>query len=120
MRSLPLHDASAPIACTLARDEVPDRMALLGRLRDHLVRLDRGEHGLVLSFPHDDPEVEADVRRFAEDEARCCRFWGFEVRSGTDGLVLRWDGPPGAAGLLAALADHLQGGDPPTDLAGLL
>lgn len=58
-------------------DEIPDRIAVVKRLRTAVVAVDRIDHGL-LRFPARD-DVEADVRRFAVDETRCCQFWGFAV-----------------------------------------
>ena len=93
MGHVPLYDDSAPIVCTITDQEVPDRLALLERMRTNLTAIEPSEHGLVLHFPIRD-EVEADIRRFAADEKRCCEFWGFEVTKAPDELILRWDGPP--------------------------
>ena len=82
MKRLPFVDADAPIACSLDPGDVPGRIALLERLRDSAAAVQRTPHGLVLRFPPD-ADVEADVRRFAVDEQRCCTFWAFAV----DGLL---------------------------------
>jgi hypothetical protein len=118
-RRLPLYDATAPIACTITTDEVAGRVESLERMRTHLTELERIEHGLVLHFPPR-PDLEADLRRFAVDEQRCCAFWGFEVSTTPDDLALRWDGPPAAADVLARLEAFLVGDDPGLDLGGLL
>jgi hypothetical protein len=102
MRRLPFVADDAPIACTLSPGDVPGRIALLERLRDATVAVARTPHGLLLRFPPDSG-IEADVRRFAVDEQRCCTFWAFSVDTDPAGVVLRWDGPPAAADLLGHL-----------------
>jgi hypothetical protein len=116
---MPIYDATAPITCTIGTDEVAGRVELLERLRTNLRGLERTEHGLVLHFEKR-PEVEADVRRFAADEKRCCQFWGFAVHGADDDLTLRWDAPPDARELLTAIAAHLEGDQPLTEIGGLL
>jgi hypothetical protein len=116
---MPLYDAAAPITCTIESDEIPERLAVLERLRTNLIRLDEGEHGLLLHFSAR-PDIADDLRRFAIDENRCCQFWGFDVGD-TDGeLTLRWDAPPDARDLLARIAVVLQNDEPVTAIAGLL
>jgi hypothetical protein len=119
VRSIPLFDATAPIACTLGADEVRERTELLERLRRDLDAITTTEHGLLLRFP-DRPAVEADVRRFAADEKRCCTFWGFAVEAGDGAVTLRWDAPPGAAELLARIEAHLRGDEPLASVTDLL
>ncbi len=117
--SIPLHDAQAPVACTIGADEVPQRMELIERLRSNLDRLERSDHGLLLHFP-DRPEVDADVRRFAVDEKRCCRFWGLAVdRSGGE-VRLRWDAPPAAGELITRIEAYFRGDAPLTSILELL
>jgi hypothetical protein len=103
-----LSDATAPVACTIGADEVDDRVALLERLRAGVCGVERTEHGLRLVFPAE-AGLEADVRRFALDEARCCSFWGFEVVAGGGDVTLRWDGPPAVAELLDLLLIWFRG-----------
>jgi hypothetical protein len=117
--TLPIYDATAPIVCTVDGDEATERLALLERLRARLEAIDRTEHGLLLRFPAD-PDVEADVRRFAADEKGCCRFWGFAVSAADDELTLRWDAPPAAEDILASVEAGLRGDAPLADLGGLL
>ena len=112
-------DTAAPIACSLAPGDVPGRIALLERLRDTAVAVGRTPKGLRLRFPPD-AEVEADVRRFAVDEQRCCTFWAFSVDADPTGVTLRWDGPPAASGLLDHLQRFLVGEEPIGSLGGLL
>ena len=76
MSRIPLYDATAPVACTIDETDVAERLAQVERLRAAVTEVERTAAGLVLRFPVD-PAVEADVRRFAEDEKRCCAFWGF-------------------------------------------
>src|SRR4051794_20327670 len=118
MKRIPIYDEPAPIACTLTSTERPARIKLIERMRDDLHRLERSEDGLVLHFPARD-DLEADLRRFAIDEKRCCEFWGFEVARGDD-LTLRWDAPPAAADLITRLEAFFEGDAPALDLAGLL
>lgn len=120
MKSIPIHDATAPIACTIGEEEIAGRVELLERLRESHVELRRTEHGMELTFPKD-PHVDTDIRRFAVEEKRCCAFWGFEVTSGADTIVLGWDGPPEAVGIIERLAAYFDGdGDLDTALAALL
>jgi len=116
---IPIHDATAPVVCTISDAEVPERIELIERMRAALGRVERTEHGLLLHFAAD-PAVEGDLRRFAVDEKRCCQFWGFEVGSADEGLTLRWDGPPAAGGLLDELHAYFEGDQPLTLLSGLL
>ena len=119
MKRLPFVDDDAPIACSLAPGDVPGRIALLERLRDAATVVARTPHGLRLRFPAD-ADVEADVRRFAVDEQRCCTFWAFSVDVDPMGVMLRWDGPPAAADLLDHLHRFLLGEEPIGSLGGLL
>ena len=107
MDLLPLYDETAPIACTISKDEIPERIVLLERLRANLVGLDRTEHGMLVRFANR-ADVEADLQQFVVDEKRCCQFWGFEVLRGDD-LTLRWDGSPDARDIVDQLAEWFQG-----------
>jgi hypothetical protein len=118
-KRIPIYDASAPITCTIGSDEIPDRIEVIERMRLNLDRIERTDHGLLLQFP-DRPEIDADVRRFAVDEKRCCQFWGFAVRASSTGLVLQWDGPPDADELLDRLHAYFEGDAPLTAITGLL
>ena len=119
MTSIPLYDATAPIGCTAAADEVPKRIAQVERMRAALDHLDRTDHGLLLRFPND-PAIEADVRRFAVDEKRCCQFWGFEIRTTRSQITLRWDGPPDVADFFDRLHAYFLGDEPLTAVTSLL
>jgi hypothetical protein len=119
MHQAPLYDDTVPIVCTIGDDEVHDRVALIERLRGHVTAVERTDHGLLLRFPAH-PEIDADVRRFAADEHRCCRFWGFAVDARDADLTLRWDGPPAAGDLLDQLAEQFRGDRPITAVPGLL
>ena len=118
MKLIPIHDETAPIACTISEADIPERLALLERLRTAHTSLERTEAGLQLHFPLDDG-VDADVGSFAVDEKRCCQFWGFEILE-TDGLVLRWDGPAGVSAALDQIAAWFAGNEPGDVLRGLL
>jgi hypothetical protein len=116
---IPIHDETAPIACTLAPEEIPGRVATIERMRASLHRLERIEHGLLLHFPPD-PDLEAALRDFAVDEKRCCRFRGFGVVAADSALTLRWDGPANARDLIDRLEVFFAGDGPLTLLDGLL
>lgn len=118
MKLIPLYDDTAPIACTISSDEIPGRVEIIERMRTNLDRLERTEHGLLLHFPARS-DIEADLRRFAVDEKRCCEFWGFDIIT-NDGLALRWNGPPKAAEILDRLEEFFNGDEPALDLAGVL
>ena len=119
MNHVPLYDTTAPIACTIESDEIPERLTVLERLRTYLTRLDETEHGLLLHFPAR-PDIADDLQRFAVDEKRCCQFWGFAVDDTEGELILRWDAPPDARALLARIAIVLQDDEPLTTIVGLL
>jgi hypothetical protein len=119
-RSIPLFDETAPIACTIDPADIPERLATIERMRTDLARLERTEHGLLLHFAHSS-DREAELRQFAKDEKRCCQFWGFEVRPGSDtGLALQWDAPPNAAALIDTLQTFFEGDEPAEVLRSLL
>jgi hypothetical protein len=117
-RRLPIYDATAPIACTLGADEVRGRVEQFERLREHLVRIERTEHGVLLHFPADD-QLEGDLRGFSVAEKRCCGFWGFDVETAADALRLRWDVPPAADTLVDRLMAFFEGTEP-VSIADLL
>jgi hypothetical protein len=116
---LPIYDASAPIVCTIAHADVPERLALVGRMRAAATRIERTPHGLVLHFPHD-PEVLADLHAFAVGEKGCCGFWGFEIVDRGDEVALRWDGPPAVDELFTRLERYFSGDGSIDLLDGLL
>ena len=116
---LPIYDATAPLVCTIGAGEVQERIELFERLRLEHVQLDRTAHGVLLHFPAR-ADVEADLRRFADAEKRCCGFWGFEIgRTGHD-LTLRWEAPPAAGDIVDRLVAYLQGDQTLTAMSGLL
>jgi hypothetical protein len=119
LNPMPIYDATAPITCTIGTDEVAGRVELLERLRTNLRWLERTEHGLVLHFDKR-PAVEADLRRFAADEKRCCQFWGFAVEQTASEVTLRWDAPPAARDLLARIEAYLVGREPLSAISDLL
>lgn len=118
MKLIPLYDETAPVACTISEDEIPGRIELVQRMRSNLERVERTDHGMLLHFEVR-PDIEADLRRFAVDEKRCCEFWGFDVLS-AEGLTLRWDAPPSAGELIDRLHAFFTGDEPTSALAGLL
>ena len=119
MKQIPIYDATAPIVCTIGSEEIPERIELVDRMRERLGSIERTEHGLLLRFAPD-ADVEADLRRFAADEKRCCQFWGFDVAATSTALTLRWDGPPDAGELIDQLLAYFEGDTPLTAISGLL
>jgi hypothetical protein len=115
----PIYDATAPVACTASREEIPVRIEQLERMRTHLDRLERTPHGLLLHFPNR-PDIDAEVRRFTVEEKTCCRFWGFAIDTHDDRLTLRWDGPPGVEAFFEQLVAFFEGDEPLTAVSGLL
>jgi hypothetical protein len=76
---IPIYDATAAIASTITNTEIPERIALIERMRTAMTTIDRTPTGLLLHFPNQ-PDVRADLGAFAVDEKRCCQFWGFDER----------------------------------------
>lgn len=119
-RTIPVHDAAAPLACTITDDEVPGRIDQIERLRAALTSVERTSDGLRLTWPAD-RERRADVERFTADEQRCCAFWRFVIDpEDADAVVLHWSGPPDAAPVLDALLTYFTGDGPLTLDLGLL
>lgn len=118
-RLIPIYDDTAPIACTIGSEEIPERLELIERMRTAMTAIERTSTGLLLQFP-DAPDVAADLEAFAVDEKRCCQFWGFDVIRGDDRLALRWDGPPAVDDLLDRFEAFFTSTDPTSTLAGLL
>jgi hypothetical protein len=119
MNRIPIHDASAPVACTITADEIPGRLELLASLRAAVAGVTRTDAGLRLSFPRS-TAAEADVREFATAEKRCCQFWGFAVDVDRTAIVLHWDGPPTVSGLLDQLFGYFTGTDDISMIANFL
>ena len=87
-------------ACTLGRDEVAERTALLGELASVVLEVGHEARAAVLRFP---ATAEDLVDRFVGLEARCCSFFTFaHDRVGSD-LSLTVTVPDGAEPLLADL-----------------
>ncbi len=118
-RLIPIYDDTVPIACTIANAEIPDRVALVERMRAGLRMIERTPAGLLLHFP-DDTALRSDLATFVIDEKRCCQFWGFEILDERDGVALRWDGPPAAADLIHRLEAYFNGDESISVLEGLL
>jgi hypothetical protein len=119
MRSVPIHDASVPIACTAGAEELVHRLEQVERMRRSLVGIERTEHGMLLRFPNR-ADLEADLRDFVVAEKACCQFWGFDITAAEDELQLRWDAPPSVADQVDRLVAYLTGDVPISDLSGLL
>ncbi len=107
MKTIPIYDATAPITCTAASDEVSLRIEQIERMRSNLDRIERTEHGMLLHFPNR-PDIEAELRKFTIDEKGCCQFWGFDITTQPDELILRWDAPPTLDEYITRLVDLLR------------
>jgi hypothetical protein len=119
VKSIPIYDATAPIACSAGTDDLRARSEQIERMHDNLQRLERTADGLLLHFPNE-ADIDADVRRFVVDEKGCCRFWGFEITTTAERLTLRWDGPPTVEDLMDRLHAYFDGDEPLTEISGLL
>jgi hypothetical protein len=119
MGTTPIYDATAPIACTASRDEIPLRVELIHRMRLNLRRIERTDCGMRLHFPYRRDIVD-DVQRFTIDEKRCCAFWGFETSTESDELVLRWDAPPALDDYVEKLIAFFDGDTSISEVSGLL
>ena len=99
---IPLYDDTVPVACTITNAEIPERVALIVRMRAAMHDVERTPTGLLLHFP-DVPAMRSDLATFVVDEKRCCQFWGFDIVDEPGGVALRWDGPPAADELVGRL-----------------
>lgn len=109
--SQPLHDRSKPVICTIEADRVGSHVALLERLREAAESITRVENGVEIRFENSRPIV-AEVRKFVEEEAECCQFWGFEIGVSEAELTLSWDGPPVTAVFMDDLVGYFNGTKP--------
>ncbi len=93
-----------PIACTLAPEAMPDRLADFQRLsaaaRERLPLDDGALHGIRLQFEHVDISSLANL---LEAEHGCCRFWEFAITIDSRGIGLEVRGPDGSGDLIDAL-----------------
>ena len=116
---IPIHDATAPIACTAGAAELPARKEQIARLRSFGPAVERTEHGMLLHFV-DGGEVAAELADFVVAEQGCCAFWGFEIATAEGSRTLRWDGPPAVGGILDQLTAFFEGDAELDLLEGLL
>jgi hypothetical protein len=118
MRTIPLYDATAPITCSATSDEIAVRIEQIDRMRSNLDRIERTEHGMLLHFPNR-RDIEADLRKFTSEENACCQFWGFDITTHSDELILRWDAPRTLDDCITRLLTFFEG-DEPVAAEGLL
>ena len=90
------------IACTLAPDQMGDRLAEWRTLLDQVVEREAIPGGLRLVLPSR-PGLAAEAIDLAEREQECCAFFDFAVRVGPDGLSLEVRAPEEAAELVTTL-----------------
>jgi hypothetical protein len=102
-----------PIACTLAPNDMTDRLALIGALAaDGLLDRAVTEHGLRVRL-RDTPGVERRARELMAAESACCAFLDFQLGREAGELVLEITGPEDARPVLDLLfaptpAGHLS------------
>jgi hypothetical protein len=116
---IPIYDDTSRVACTISNAEIPDRVALVERMRATMTGIERTRTGLLLHFP-DEPATRADLGTFIVDEKRCCQFWGFDIIEESGGVGLRWDGPPALEALLHQLETYFRTDASISMLEGLL
>ena len=46
-----LYDATKPLACTTTATEIPNHIALIERIRTHLLSIERTAHGVLIRLP---------------------------------------------------------------------
>ncbi|MEO7571542.1 MAG: MerR family transcriptional regulator [Acidimicrobiales bacterium] len=92
----------SPIACTLDRDAMPDRLAEWQTLLDQATSRERGPNGaLRVGFAADLPLGE--LARLVTAEQGCCSFFSFTITVDQRGVGLEVGAPEGADDIVAAL-----------------
>ena len=91
----------APIACTLDRAEMPDRMAEWQAVLSTVVTRSALPGGVRLTFSNDVPLAE--FVRLAAAEQGCCRFFSFALTVDERGTALEVRAPDDALSLVDAL-----------------
>lgn len=92
-----------PIACTLAADQLQERISLIDTLAcDALLAREPIDGGLRARF-RDEPGTEQRVRQLAAAESECCAFLRFDVHRDRHTLVLDITGPPEAQAAIKEL-----------------
>jgi len=98
--------ADAPIACTLAPDELPTRRArweaMLANGRTHA-----SAPGGRLRIEFDEGIDVGELARLLDDEQRCCAFLTFALTIHARGVTLEVDAPHEAAAIVGALFGQL-------------
>lgn len=93
---------TAPVACSLASDDQPARVADWQRVLAATTAREPIDGGVRLVFPPD-PALAGTIARLAAAEQQCCPFFDFTVELSTAGIVLRARAPEPAQDLIAAL-----------------
>ncbi len=79
---------SAPIACTLDRALLPQRVAEIAALaRDGLQSVESTEGSAILRFRRD-PVIRERLERIVAAESECCAFLDFTLDDDADATVL--------------------------------
>jgi MerR family transcriptional regulator, copper efflux regulator len=89
-----------PIACTLAPEAMPERLAAFRRFASSVSARRRLDRGVRLEF--DDIDV-ATLAALVRHEQQCCEFWEFAITIDMRGVGLEVRGPHGSADLIDAL-----------------
>ena len=119
MTSIPIYDATAPIACTIGQRRGRRARRAVERIRTYIARLEHTDHGLLLHVP----EPARHRRRHQALRRRreaVLRLLGLrDEREG--GRTLRWDGPPDVDDFFPRqLVAFFEGDEPLTAIRGLL
>lgn len=105
-RDLPLvpsaHADSDTVACTLAPDDLPQRVDDWQRVLAHATGREPIPDGTSLRFPVD-TRLAGELVEIAAAEQGCCTFFTFTLRITTDALRLDVTAPPDAAPIVAAV-----------------
>jgi DNA-binding transcriptional MerR regulator len=90
------------VACTLAPEEMPDRLEAWQRIVTRAHARSRIDGGIRLSFAAD-PRLAGDIAWVAADEQAWCTFFEFTIRMTAEGVDLDVRAPDAAAPLVTAM-----------------
>ena len=83
--------ASLPIACSLSREALEDRLAWIGGVNRDFLRT-YALHRTTLRLAYD-IDAERDLRVLVESERKCCNFLRFAIRESADAIELHIEAP---------------------------
>ena len=96
--------------CTMAPDELPDRLEQLRALKKGLLGRERDGQQVRLRF---DRCVAPVVETFVHDESACCSFYEFDLEHTDRAVVLTVWAPAEADELLQSLYEAFDADHPP-------